>query len=352
MNERTEQGIGRVLGRNLGRRSLLTASAGAAGLAFAGSFAASPQGAVAGLQQAGWAEGIRIRFFVGGNPGDAFATIVHNGAKQAEADLGATIDYVFSGWDVEKLISQLREAIAAKPDGIAMMGHPGDDAIMPLAEEASAAGILMEYQNVDVPKVRAAFGGGYIGADLTPQGRALGERAVEQFGLQAGDHAIVFGAWGQPGRFIREEGTAVALEEAGLTVERITAPPASASDPNLLTPLLSAAFLKQPDTKLIVYAGGQALSVVPNYMAAIGKGPGEITNIGFDLSPAIITAFSEGWVQLTSDQQPFLQGYLPILSLSLSKKWGFSALSYDTGAGFVDQSNYQAVATFAEAGIR
>src|SRR5918998_3963037 len=147
------------------------------------------------------------------------------------------------------------------------------------------------YQNVDVPTVRQEFGGGYVGADLTPQGRALGTRALEMFGFQAGDKAIVFGAWGQPGRFIREEGTAVALEEAGLVVERIVAPPASASDPNLLTPTLSAAFLKAPDTKLIVYAGGQALSNVPNYMRAIGKNPGEVINIGFDLSPAIITAF-------------------------------------------------------------
>src|SRR5690348_16701288 len=49
----------------------------------------------------GWAKGIHVRFFVGGNPGDAFASIVLNGAKRAQADLGPTIDYIFSGWDVE-----------------------------------------------------------------------------------------------------------------------------------------------------------------------------------------------------------------------------------------------------------
>ena len=40
-------------------------------------------------------------------------------------DTGAQVDYVFSGWDAEKMVQQLREAVAAKPDGIAMMGHPG-----------------------------------------------------------------------------------------------------------------------------------------------------------------------------------------------------------------------------------
>src|SRR5437879_1436523 len=74
------------------------------------------------------------------------------------------------------LTDQLRQAIAAQPDGIAMMGHPGDDALLPLAQQARDAGILMEYQNVDLPKVRQSFGGGYIGADLTPQGIAMAGR--------------------------------------------------------------------------------------------------------------------------------------------------------------------------------
>ena len=170
-----------------------------------------------------WCSGVTIRYFVGGDPGDAFASIVHKGALAAEADLGPTVEYVFSGWDPQKMLDQLRDAIAAKPDGIAMMGHAGDDAITPLAEEASKAGILMMYQNVDVPLVRAKFGGGYVGANLDPQGRALAQEAIRQFGLKAGDHALVFGPWGAPGRYIREEGVALAVEEAGLTVERLDA---------------------------------------------------------------------------------------------------------------------------------
>ena len=34
------------------------------------------------------------------------------------------------------MVQQLREAVAVKPAGIAMMGHPGDASIMPLAEQA------------------------------------------------------------------------------------------------------------------------------------------------------------------------------------------------------------------------
>jgi simple sugar transport system substrate-binding protein len=310
------------------------------------------QGSPVRAQEGKWCAGVTIRFFVGGEAGDAFASIVYKGAQAATADLGPKVDFVFSGWQVDKMVSQLRDAVAAKPDGIAMMGHPGDDAIMPLAEEASKAGILMMYQNVDVPKVRAKFGGGYIGANLEPQGRALAAEALRTLKIGQGDHAIVFGAWGQPGRFIREEGTAKALEEAGLTVDRIASGPEIASDPDKLTPLLSAAFLKHPETKLFVYAGGQQLGNVQNYMEAINKKPGEVYNIGFDTSPQVIDAFKKGYVQITSDQQPFLQGYLPIESLCLTKVYGLAPLTFDTGAGFVDQNNYQTVADLATKGYR
>ena len=71
-------------------------------------------GAVAGLSDAAQAAALRdkwcskahIRFFVGGAEGDAFGTIVYNGAKQAAADTGAQVDYVFSGWANEKMVQQ------------------------------------------------------------------------------------------------------------------------------------------------------------------------------------------------------------------------------------------------------
>ena len=115
---------------------------------------------------------------------------------------------------------------------------------------------------------------------------------------------------------------------------------------------LTAAFLSELETKLIVYSGGQQLGAAEMYMEAIGKKPGEVYNIGFDTSPAVIDAFDKGYVQLTSDQQPFLQGYLPILSLCLTKIYGFGPMFNDTGAGFVDTNNYKNVAEWAIKGYR
>jgi simple sugar transport system substrate-binding protein len=299
-----------------------------------------------------WCAGVNIRFFAGGTEGDAFATIVYRGALAAARDTGANVEYVFSGWDSPTMVQQLREAIAAQPDGIAMMGHPGDDAIMPLAADAAAAGIKMMYQNVDVPLVRAAYGGGYVGAQLGPQGRALGMEAIRQFDLPPGSTILVLANVTDTNRAQRELGTAAAFEEAGFNVVMVDSPPEWAADPNLGIPSVSAAVLANPDTSLIVTSGGQTLGNIPAYLGAAGLNPGDIYAIGFDTSELIIQNFRDGWVQLTSDQQPWLQGYMPVLSLCQQVKFGLGALNVDTGAGFIDMSNFEQVSELAIAGLR
>ncbi len=299
-----------------------------------------------------WCKGVHLRFFAGGAEGDAFATIVYNGAKQAERDLGPTVDYIFSGWDSEKMVQQFREAVAVRPDGIAMMGHPGDAAIMPIAEEASKSGIKMMYQNVPVPEVVAKFGGGYVGAQQAEQGHALGVEAVKRGGLKSGDVAIMIGPFSNENRGARERGTVKAMEEAGLKVIRITSQDEWAADPNLMIPVLTAALAQYPNIKAIGYPGGQQLGNVPTYMQVAGKKPGEIFNFGFDTSPQIVEGFKGGWVQLTADQQPFMQGYMPILSLCQQVVFGLAPINVDTGAVFVTPDNYQTVAKLAVEGLR
>src|SRR5207244_9094946 len=92
--------------------------------------------------QAKWCGNASIVFFPGGPAGGVFANNVYNGAKQAQADLGPKVDYVFSDWDPQKMIQQFGEAAATKPDGIAVMGHPGDEAFDTLIDNAESQGII------------------------------------------------------------------------------------------------------------------------------------------------------------------------------------------------------------------
>ena len=52
------------------------------------------------------------------------------------------------------------------------------------------------------------------------------------------------------------------------------------------------------------------------------------------------------------DQQPWLQGYLPILNICLTKVYGFSGLHIDTGGGFADKNNINFLAPLAEKEVR
>ena len=66
--------------------------------------------------------------------------------------------------------------------------------------------------------VRAKYGGGYVGANLATQGKALAREAIRQFGFKAGDHAIVMVPIGDYARAQREDGARIVFEEHGMTV--------------------------------------------------------------------------------------------------------------------------------------
>jgi simple sugar transport system substrate-binding protein len=295
---------------------------------------------------------VRIRFFVGGDEGDMFATVVYNGAKLAEKLMGCKVEYVFSGWSPEKMTQQLREAIASKPDGISMQGHPGDAALMSLVKQAQDAGILITIANVDVQQTMEKYKTGYVGAYIEGFGYRLGKRAIEKFGIKKGDTVIIDGNWGEPGLEKRDVGVARAFEELGAKVVKIKHSNESATSPTLFQPQVAGAVAANPTAKLISYSGGQFLGASTYYMQSIGKKPGEIKNIGFDITPQIIDGFEKGYVSLTIDQEPFLQGFLPIVSLCMAKLYGFAPITVDTGVGFVDETNYKAVSSLAKQGIR
>jgi simple sugar transport system substrate-binding protein len=253
------------------------------------------------------------------------------------------------------MIQQFQESAATKPDGIAVMGHPGDEAFDPLIEDAESKGIIVTAQNTELPNMiakYAAAGFGYVGASNYSAGQALGAEAAKRFGLKSGDRAMVWGLLEQPTRGLRTKGIIDALEAAGLTVDYIPIDDATNADPVAGAPTFSAYVSSHPDVKLVVTDHGGLTATAETYMKAAGKNAGDIKIAGFDLSPATITAIQGGWTGLVIDQQEWLQGYLPILQICLTKVYGFSGLYVNTGGGFVDKSNVDFVAPLAAKNIR
>lgn len=304
-----------------------------------------------GAATSGWCSGVKISYFKGGTA-DPFSDILEKGARAAGADTGANVTIISSGWDFPKMVQGFREEIAKKPDAISFMGHPGDAAIMPLAKQAKAAGILVDYANVPPAETLKQVGGAFVGANLKLMGEALAQRSITDFGLKSGDEAIVIGTFGVPGRSDREDGTVNVLEKAGVKVNKLNLVPLGDTNgnPSLVTSTLTASIKKSAKLKLIV-AAGPILGNMANYFNAAGLKPGQVKVSGFDLGVTVFQAFKSGHVQLSADQEPFKQGYFPIVSLCMQKKYGLAPSSVDTSSGFVTTDNYKLVSTLP-AGFR
>ncbi|MDH4207400.1 MAG: substrate-binding domain-containing protein, partial [Anaerolineae bacterium] len=258
-------------------------------------------------------------------------------------------------WDTTRMIDQFKEAMATSPDGIAVMGHPGDDAFGTLVDEAESKGIIVTSQNTTLPTIEEKYksqGFGYVGQELYASGYLLGKDAIKRTGFGEGDLAMVWGLLAEPTRGLRTQGVIDALEEAGMTVDYIEIDKATNADATAGTPVFTGYVSSKPDVKLVCTDHGGLTSTLETYLTAAGKGPDDIYGIGFDVSPATLEAIRGGWTDLVLDQQPFLQGYLPIVQICLTEKYGFAGLHTDTGAGLISPDNVEALAPLIERQIR
>ncbi len=303
-----------------------------------------------------WCDGVRIAAFPGGPQGGVFANNVYNGFRQAELDLGPKVTYYFSNWDPNTMLTQIKQAIATKVDGVATYGFGGDAATDPLVDQAYAQGDIFTSLNTSLPdaeKKYSAKGFGYVGAPNYDAGVALANEAVKRASLKSGDTAFVWGLKGQGGdRGQRTVGVIDALEKAGVKVIYQEIDSATNAEPNAGTATFVGVMKKNPDMKLVVTDHGGLTSNVAVYAKAASIEPGKVFFAGFDMSPNTAQAIEQGYQSLVIDQQPYLQGYLPILNICLTKKFGFSGLHINTAGAFVDKSNVAAVAPLAAKEIR
>jgi simple sugar transport system substrate-binding protein len=332
--------------------ALLTALALAAPVVLATGGAATAQ------DDGKFCTGTNIVFFPGGTEGGGFETVVYNGAKAAETLLGPTVAYVWSDWDPQNMVNQFSEAVATQPDGIAVMGHPGDAAFKPLIDEAVANGIIVTVMNVELPETQAAHGAagtGYVGAILHKAGSDLAKEAVARAGLAPGDKVFVWGLVSQAGRGERTQGVLDGLAEAGIAEEDIIyqeIDDATNADPAAGIPVFTGMASSNTNLKMAIFDHGNVTSTAQSYLEAAGLDPANVFVAGFDMSAATVAAIQGGFTDLVIDQQQWLQGFESVAQICLSHNYGFSGLHIDTGAGFVDASNIELVAPLVEQQIR
>jgi simple sugar transport system substrate-binding protein len=302
-----------------------------------------------------WCGEVDIAAFAGGGQGTPFTNNVHNGYQAAEADLGPNVTYYFSDWDVQQMVAQFDDALAQEPDGMAVMGHPGDAAMGPKIDEAYEAGVQVTVVNVELPESMddyAPDGTGYVGAPNYDAGKRLADETVARSGAEAGEVAFVWGLLAEEGRGERTRGIIDGFEEAGLTVVYEEIDSATNADAPAGTPTFAAVMAANPDVSVVVTDHGALTATAQLYMEAADLDPDDVYFAGFDLGPASVEAIQSGYLDLLIDQQPFLQGYLPILQICLTQVYGFSGLYIDTAGAFVDADNVDSIAELARQEIR
>lgn len=300
-------------------------------------------------------EGMTIVFDTGGPVGGPYNTIVQNGARQACEDLGCSIKFMYSDWSPRKMIENFSKALATRPDGMVIMGHPGDEAYGPLVKEARDNGILVTSTDTELPELMARYsseGFGYTGPDNLASGKQLAQEALRRTSLKAGERALVWGLKSVPNRGLSTQGMLDVLEAAGINVDYMEISAEVDKDPTLGLPLMTAYLSRNPNTRLIMIDHGALTAQMENFLRAAGVKPDQVFVTGGSLSPATAGAVKGGYIDLISDGQPFLQGYLPVVQLVMTKRYGFSGLKINTGGGFISRDNIDVVAPLVSKGLR
>ena len=185
----------------------------------------------------------------------------------------------------------------------------------------SSRGIIVTSGNNSLPNLEAKYqaqGFGYAGADLYQGGYLTGEAMVAA-GLKAGDKALVYDIWHEELRSRSPQGIKDALEKAGVVVDALDVSQEVNSDVSLATPILTAYLEAHPDLKAIGTQHGNITAALVKVLKANGYKPGDIIIGGIDLSPATVAGVQEGYISATFDQVLYLQGYMPVLQIWLTK---------------------------------
>ena len=286
-------------------------------------------------------------------PGVPFAAPVEQGMKDAAAHVGvdATIIYLKAGDSAVEQLAILETVLLKKPDGIiTTINHP--TVFNKALTKALDMGIPVVAANT-----HALWGTGhpldhkipYIGSSLFVGGYELAKKALEYAPDATKVRALVGvdvpgASWAED----RAGGAIKYFEEKEIPYEKLD----GGGTLELMESRMAAYLLKNPDTNLVMYQGGGGPPAMALALRAAGRKPGEVIVAGYDVVPQTAQEIKKGYVTVVNDQQPYLQGYLPVIQLFLRLEYALSGWSVDTGLGYVDKNNIEKVQALIEKRVR
>lgn len=248
---------------------------------------------------------------------------------------------------VPEMVNALNTAISGKADGIAV-SVVDTKAFKAPVDKALNAGIPVVSYNAD-----GAVGNpgsnrlAYVGQDLFVSGQQVGTKLASLM-KSPGD---VVGFIATPGSLNiqpRIDGAKDALQKSG-KMKSFKAVTTGAETPQEISTIDAYVQAHGNVTAYFSVDGGSTEGLGDAMTKHKLKSKGVVAG-GFDLEPKTLEAIKAGNLDFTVDQQPYLQGFLPVLQLYMYKLSGGLVAPSDTNTGlkFVDKATvdpYQSTQT-------
>ena len=273
--------------------------------------------------------------------GDTFWDIVRNGAEASAEKSGVELEYA-SDPEAGEQASLVQNAVDRGVDGIAVT-LPSPEAMEGALAAAEAADIPVVALNSGIEQWQDLGVQQYFGTDEYLAGEAFGERLNEE-GLE--NVVCVIHEQGNVGLESRCEGLTEEFdgESETLYVDSANMPEARSA--------ISARLEESTDIDLVAALGAP---IAITALDAVTDAGSEAAIATFDTNAELVAALQDGDVLWAVDQQPYLQGYLAVESL-----WGYRTNGNTMGGGeplrtgpaFIDETNIDEVAGYAERGTR
>ena len=268
---------------------------------------------------------------------NAFFTPTQYGIQDACALLGCKYQWTGSETsDVGQMVNAFNTALSSKADGIAVAIVDAKAFDAPV-KQALQAGIPVVSYNADSPTPSQNGRMAYIGQDLFQSGVQVGQRIVSLVG--SGD---VVGFIATPGSLNiqpRIDGIKQAIDQSGAAINFVEVATGAKQEDELAA--VEAYYLGHKNLKGMVAVDGGSTASVGQIMQKYNLPSQGVHAGGYDLELLTLQAVQQGFLDFTVDQQPYLQGFIPVVQLFLYKLSGGLAqpAETDTGLLFVTKSN-------------
>lgn len=282
----------------------------------------------------------RFVYITHGADSDSWFNVIKNAIKLASDQMGVTVEYRNPPTgDLAQMARIVQQAAASNPDGIITTIADFDVLKEPI-QNAIAKGIPVITVNsgtVDQSKQLGALL--HIGQPEYDAGKAAGERAKDNGVTKflCVNHYI-----SNPASVERCQGFA-----DGLGVELGNQMIDSGMDPSEIKNKVLAYLRAHPDTNGILTLGPNSADPTIDAVKQNGMA-GKIYFGTFDLDTEITNAIKDGTIAFGIDQQPFLQGYLPVVLMTNYIRYGvIPPNSINSGPGFITKDNVAQVEALA-----